>query len=545
MKKLLLILLFIFLVPSVVFSLPAFPGAEGFGSDTIGGRSLTGAVFKVDQLGDNAAAEAAGTTFREACVAAGPRTVVFTVSGVIQLESPLNIKNHYITIAGETSPGGVLVAHYPVAIWAHDVIIRNMRFRLGIESFNLSRDGEGEIIWYTLPQYSLKADAAACLSGNSVSSKEAGGFPCAMEGGEDPATTARALSIFGNSTPQWYDTADAYNVVIDHCSFSWGTDEVVLMTSAAHDITFSNNITGEGLLRAGHEEGEHSKNLALSGKYGGVYNISVHHNYLSNSRDRNPYVAVPYESGGGPVAGSRWVDIRNNVVYNVYEGGMKLQNNAAGNFIHNLAKPGPESTSILWALQFYNALAGDLPDTNNLIYSFGNLGTHRTTQADEDQWNVAARWLDEAVTTDYQKSTPYDTTGGTVTTTVMSSAYADSIVSNAGAIRPVRDSIDNRLQTEWNTETGSFIVIAEYPGDYPTFSTPAAPTDTDDDGMPDSWETTFGSNPGVFDANTIVTETGYSYLETYLHFLAGNATATNASINIGAPIDIGGILKIE
>ena len=105
--------------------IPAFPGAEGGGMYTPGGRG--GKVFVVTSLEDRGPG-----TLREACEAGGARIVVFNVSGVIRLKSAIDIDAPYITIAGQTAPGdGVCVTGASVHINTHDVIIRHMRFRRG------------------------------------------------------------------------------------------------------------------------------------------------------------------------------------------------------------------------------------------------------------------------------------------------------------------------------------------------------------------------------------------------------------------------------
>lgn len=118
-------------------NIPAFPGAEGGGAQTAGGRG--GKVIVVTSLADRGPG-----TFREACETGGARIVVFNVAGVIKLESPVSIRAPYITIAGQTAPGdGVCITGESVHIDTHDVIIRHMRFRRGATDVAFRDDALG------------------------------------------------------------------------------------------------------------------------------------------------------------------------------------------------------------------------------------------------------------------------------------------------------------------------------------------------------------------------------------------------------------------
>jgi hypothetical protein len=105
--------------------LPAFPGAEGFGATTPGGRG--GKVLAVTTLDDSGPG-----SLRAACEAEGPRIVVFRVGGLIRLERPIVVQHPFLTLAGQSSPGdGVCLRDYPFQVATHDVVVRYLRSRLG------------------------------------------------------------------------------------------------------------------------------------------------------------------------------------------------------------------------------------------------------------------------------------------------------------------------------------------------------------------------------------------------------------------------------
>lgn len=108
--------------------LPAFPGAEGFGTSTPGGRG--GEVLFVTNLNDSGPG-----SLRAAIESSGPRMVLFRVSGIIRLKSALRTRNPFVTIAGQSAPGyGICLRDYPLIVETHDVVIRHLRSRLGDET---------------------------------------------------------------------------------------------------------------------------------------------------------------------------------------------------------------------------------------------------------------------------------------------------------------------------------------------------------------------------------------------------------------------------
>ena len=173
--------------------IPAFPGAEGFGADTPGGRG--GTVWLVTTLEDYGEGEAAiDGSLRQAIEAEGARMILFRVAGYIDLKRPLVIGNPYLTIAGQSAPGdGVAIRNYGIVVEAPHVVMRYLR------------------VW-----------------------------PGDVSGEELDAIDIRA----------------GY-VVVDHCSVGWGTDEVLSVTGGATNVTIQYTLIAESLNESVHHKGAH------------------------------------------------------------------------------------------------------------------------------------------------------------------------------------------------------------------------------------------------------------------------------------------------
>jgi pectate lyase len=276
-------------------TVPAFPGAEGFGSMTSAGRG--GKVLEVTNLNDSGPG-----SLRAAIEAQGARIIVFRLAGTIPLASTLVISNPYVTIAGQTAPGaGITLRDVNPAVEAlidvetHDVVIRFLTFRAG------------------------------------------------------PPSAGDALEVFASKAH------DTYNVVIDHNSASWAVNRNLATWYDVHEISIQWNIFSEGLNCSIHPKGCHSKGVLLGGYANdenkdkpGSYNISLHHNLMAHNAERNPYI----ESAGV-------IDVVNNVAYNPSGtfSHIDMVNQLAPdhvNYIGNYYKPGP-NTEVKYGIRAMNA----------------------------------------------------------------------------------------------------------------------------------------------------------------------------------------------
>ncbi len=207
-------------------TLPVFPGAQGFGTETSAGRG--GIILKVTNLKNSGKG-----SLRAAIKERRPRIIVFEVGGTIELKKNLKIKDPFVTIAGQTAPSpGITLKGAGLVISSHDVLVQHLRIRVG--------------------------DARK---------------------GPDPENR-EGLKIVGKGTK-------VYNVVCDHLSVSWGVDEVVSTVYGPREVTISNSIISEGLHDSLHPKGKHSKALLLRE---GTQDLALIGNFFAHNHDRNPRI---------------------------------------------------------------------------------------------------------------------------------------------------------------------------------------------------------------------------------------------------------------
>jgi pectate lyase len=418
--------------PRAIGSVKAFPGARGFGAQAIGGRG--GRVIEVTNLNDSGPG-----SFRAAATAAGPRIVVFRTGGTITVQKPITITNPYVTIAGQTAPGGGITLRNhssnprpTMLVQTHDVVLRYLRVRPG---------------------------------------------PSTM-----PTDSLRGIGISG----------DAHDVIVDHCSISWGVDTNITTWDTAHDITVQWSIISEALNNSVHPEGPHSKGFGIGS---GSYNISVHHNLFAHNEHRNPQV-----SNRGAVT------LVNNVIYNYGTKAIsssdvedRVELNVRGNYV----KPGPNSSnSYGLELKSYTGLGWR-------VFVGGNLSPQRPNLSFPDAAFVAPRDRSYLVSAPPFRS-PW------IRTTTATQAFAE-VLARAGVTFPVRDPVDVRVVDSVRRGGGRIIDHPSQVGGWPVLASGVRRWDTDHDGMPNKWESFRGLNPRRNDSAGDRDGDGYTNIEEYIN----------------------------
>jgi pectate lyase len=416
-------------------NVPAFPGAEGYGAFSKGGRG--GQVIPVTTLQDYHPLNDAVIpgSLRAAIAAKGPRIIIFRVAGTIELKEVLDIVEPYCTIAGQSAPGGgICLKNYQLGIKTHDVIIRYLRVR----------PGPG-------PHFDYEHHAI--------------------------------------------ETNRCRNVILDHCSLTWGTDET-LTFSRSSDSTVQWCILGQGLNISTHAEGAHSKTTMVAH---GSTRVTYHHNLLVHSYDRNPRIhSLPRDQVDELILN----DFRNNVIYNASEADV----NGRLNFVGNLYLPGPNFRDMYCV----NTLRP------NQIYLRDNLGPRRTSSDLPER--AALRETDPVTLV----NEPFDTPK---VATQPASEILEPILVKAGATLPLRDSVDSRIVQDVRERTGKIIDHPNQVGGWPVLAAGEPYPDINNNGMCDEWERRHGLDLGdPASGNNDPDGDGYTNIEEFL-----NGTNPNVS----------------
>ncbi len=470
----------------------AFPGAEGFGKYTSGGRG--GKVVYVTSLADDADGTTEGTLRWAVQQYPGePLTVCFAVSGEIRLVKDLRINRRNYTIAGQTAPGmGIVITHNKVNCGgSQNFIIRNLRFRIG------RNDADDTII-----------------------------------------------------TQNAFGAENCESFIIDHCDFGWSTEEN-MNTYDSHFITVQYCIVHEGLNNSGHPKGARGYGCQWGGSP-----ATYHHNLLVNNNKRscrfngaqsNDYVVyldyinnVQYNFEGGS-NGCYGGENTAKLAEGEYNG---LNSAHECNFINNYYKAGPNTTNKKYFFSVEKARSGATSWGPSQWYLDGNIfdGDASVTA---DNWkgvtgkspynNVDTLRVDTLI----RPATPWwrwteDSIYGRYDFDMYAYAAEDfetaeqafnTVLDTVGCFP--RDHVEKRLihdtragsHTYTGSKTGKKGIIdteedAEGFYDYPVVA-PLA--DTDLDGMPDVWESANGCNPQVAD-NNVRHASGYTMLEMYLDY---------------------------
>ena len=442
-KKSLILFTFIsFFLSGPALSQPAFPGASGFGSKTPGGRG--GKVIFVTNLNPDGPG-----SLTEACEASGARIVIFRVGGTITLEKDIQIKEPFITIAGQTAPGdGICIRGGALSIFTHDVIVRGLRIRIG--------DGPG------------------------------------------PTPENRdAIKINNRNNPP-------YNIIIDHCSFSWAIDETVQLWYPCRDITVQWCIISESLHKSLHPKGPHGTGIIIGDH---AKNISIHHNLLAHNNGRNPLMKLDTES-----------EFINNVVYNwgTWQAtGLSNYENKdypiLANIIGNYYKTGPDKSPHKPVQARDKNLR---PGTK--IYVKDNVW-HGRMSDDTDEWSM--------VTGDVKFRADEPALPLSDVPVLSARVAYKEVLEHAGAIVPKHDAVDIRMIDDVNNGTGKIINSQTEVGGWPVYTSASPPTDSDNDGMPDYWEDENGLNkndPADAKRKTLSKE-GNTNIEVYINSLVDQA----------------------
>lgn len=457
-------------------SILAFPGAEGGGAHSFGGRG--GKVYVVTSLEDSGPG-----TLRWACEQGGARIIVFNVAGIIRINSPIIVRAPYISIEGQTAPGdGICVAGESFWINTHDVVIRYMRFRRGKTDVGRRDDA---------------------LGGNPVG-----------------------------------------NIIVDHCSTSWGLDENFSMYRHMFDpgdgskeeklgtvnITIQNCISSESL-----DTWNHAFGTTMGGE-----NCMLVRNLWADNTGRNPSI------GWNGV-----FNFVNNIVFNWHHRSMDGGDyTSLFNIINNYFKPGPVTPKD--APVGHRILKPESGRSKLKYLVFGRAYVNGNImdgypEITKDNWAGGVQVGEEKDAGKYKDYMKVDKPFPMSAVKILPTEEAYRFVlANVGATLPRRDPVDVRVveqvrtgkitYKEVNTDTMAQFKVRKLPkdsyklgivtnivevGGYPDYKGTSY-KDSDNDGLPDAWEISHGLNPKNPDDSSrpAVNGNGYSNIEVYLNMVA-------------------------
>lgn len=435
--------LFLCMITSLHAQQLAFPGAEGHGATSEGGRN--GDLLLVDNLNDSGPG-----SLRDAVNRSGRRTIVFEISGIVDLDSTLVISDPYITIAGQTAPGeGITIRGEQVAIQTHDVIIRFIRFRPG--------------------DYNERRPDGTDWSGMD------------------------AVDIGKESSDE------VYNIILDHCSFSWATDELVGIWHNSRNITIQNSIFSEPFhYFPDHEYYPYSGQGLLIGA--NSTNISILRNLFSHNFDRHPYMNA---------AGH--LDFRNNVIYNAGGRVARLQNQPGKmqtvNFVNNQIVSGPSS-------QYDREVSVKRTSITNMyngkLFIQGNI-SDQNPSVNSDNWQMvfdeeSHQIFPDSIRSNFEFETVH-------TSTLPAEDLFNILERSVGAYLPLRDAVDQRIISNTTQHSGGLISTTNNVLGWANIERVQAPIDPGN-----HWQNTYGVD--LFlpeEANADLNGNGYTNLEEFLN----------------------------
>lgn len=436
--------------PFAAIALPVIPNGVGYGMDTPAGRG--GQVHRVTNL------NASGAGSLKACIdASGPRVCVFEVSGTIRVTSDLGIYNPNITIAGQTAPSpGIMIRGAALKISTSDVLVQHIRVRAGDDS-----------------------------AGPEIRNRD-------------------ALKI--ESSPD----KPIRNIVVDHCSFSWATDETVALWNAWDDVTLSNNIISEGL-HWGPTEGHLSgyglylgasdSNPSLAG------HASIIGNLLAHTKERNPLNR-----------GHHMVFV-NNVVYNAKTTGVDLSSRgerADNTIVGNVFVRGADTEANYMPVTVrVNEDQYALPNSSK-VYVVDNAASASTTG---DEWSIVSAKpgsLPSSIKAELPPTWPV----GLTRLPTDSDVALNQVLKFAGARPADRDPVDTRVVKSVHDRTGRIITCVAPDG--------TERCSRNGGGWPALAQNT---RPLTLPANhSQVTSSGYTNLEVWLHQMSAEVEGRSARL---------------